>query len=869
MRSVPLRAAIFPNSREPLVHRLTMIRCSLRFFSALLAVATAVTLPAAASRPNLLFFLVDDMGVTDTSVPFLYDAGGNPIHAPLNDRYRTPNMERLAARGRKFINAHAYTVCTPTRASLMTGREAPRLRLTTWTDPETKNHDTGAIDRNGITGPQWRTSGVDVSLPTLPKLLAAAGYRTIHCGKAHFGPNDTPAGDPKNLGFQVNIAGHGAGGPGSYLGRHNFSAAWRNGGHRWDVPGLEKYHGRDIFLTEALTREMAAAITAAVREHKPFFAYMAHYAVHAPFEVDRRFAKNYPGLKGKALAFATMVEGMDKSLGDLLDTLEKLGVAEETLVIFYSDNGSDGPLNLPLRGKKGTRFDGGSRVPMIVAWAKPNPNHPLQKALPIPAGSLEDDLVIPADFLPTLVKLAGARLPQDAVIDGHDLSAYLKGLPGTHRPQEFLVHFPHGRHNNVLFSTWIEGDWKIIYQYLDRSWQVTNLAFDLGEEENQVAEKPRLALALARHLIARLDREKAQYPVDRKTGRPVKPDVAPLEEAARQKSAAPRLRPFPEDDLDFASLIQPVGEDNLYRDPGWYTWCNSIIRGEDGRYHLFYVRWPKKYGFGSWLTHSETARAVSAHPAGPYRFVERVIPCRGKFPWNQFNAHNVKIKRFGDKYYLYFIGTNDGGLGLTEQDMIATARAYFRARYWQLLRNNQRTGVAVADRLEGPWKILDHPVVEPNGPISTVTVNPAIWRAPDGRYLMIVKGDYPPTRFGEALAVAAAPTGPFHILPDLAFDRYSEDVSVWSDPGRGLTYGILHDRNGFGVIVSKDGLHWRDARHFRAITKKIPRAGGGFYAPTRFERPSVFFENGAPRVLVGAAQFQGGKDACIILVPLK
>lgn len=828
-----------------------------------------VSASGAAQRPNILFFLVDDMGVADTSVTFLYDAQGKPIRAPLNARYRTPHMERLARQGRRFINAHAYSVCTPTRAAIMTGQEATRLHITTWTDPQTARNDTGAIDQKGILGPQWRTSGVDVSLPTLPRLLAAAGYRTIHCGKAHFGPNDTPAGDPRNLGFQVNIAGHGAGGPGSYWGEKNFSAAWRGGGHRWDVPGLKKYHGQDIFLTEALTRELSAAITRTVHEGKPFFAYMAHYAVHAPFEVDKRFAQNYPALTGKELAFATMIEGMDKSLGDLLDLLEKLGVAEQTLVVFFSDNGSDGPLNKPLRGKKGTRFDGGSRVPMIVAWAKPNPQHPLQKAFPIPPGTVEDDLVIPPDFMPTLARIGGASIPQGAVIDGRDISAYIRGIPGTHRPQQFLLHFPHGRHNNVLFTTWLDGDWKLIYEYLERRWQLTNLAFDIGEEQNLVEEKPELALALARRMIGRLEALNGQYPVNNETGEPVKPDLSPLKTALQQKKAAPKPLPFPEDDLDLSAMIQPVDEANVYRDEGWFTWCNSIIRGEDGRYHLFYVRWPKQHGFGGWLTHSEIARAVSDHPAGPYRFVERVIPCRGEFGWNQLNAHNVKIKRFGRRYYLYFIATNDGGLGLTEEDLAETARGYFRARYWRLLRNNQRTGVAVADSLQGPWRIHERPVIEPNGPIANVTVNPAIWQAPDGRFMMIVKGDYPPSGFGQALGIADSPLGPFHIQPELVFDRYSEDVSVWHDPARGLFYGILHDRQGFGLIASKDGVHWRDARHFRAIGKRIPKAGGGFYAPSRFERPFVFFEGETPRVMAGAAQFQGGQDACILLVPLR
>ncbi|WP_226895719.1 sulfatase-like hydrolase/transferase [Luteolibacter marinus] len=508
------------------------ISCGLMVAGVLACLSGLARAEQGGQRPNILFFLVDDMGTTDTSVRFLRDSKGEVIEAPLNRRYRTPNMERLAAQGRLFTQARAYSVCTPTRASLMSGREATRLHITTWTDPRSAG-DTGEIHKQGISGPKWRIEGLDPALPTLPRLLGQAGYRTIHCGKAHFGPDDGPAGDPKNIGFDVNIAGCGIGGPGSYWGTKNFSAEWRGGGKRWDIPGLEKYHGRDIFLTEALTRELAATLDETVKEGVPFFAYMAHYAVHAPFEADARFSGNYPGLMGKELAFATMVEGMDKSLGDLLDKLDELGVAGDTLVVFYSDNGSDGPLNLPLNGKKGTRFDGGSRVPMIVAWAKPDAANPLQRSFPIAAGSTDDRLVIPPDFLPTLVPLAGGKVPPGAVIDGHDIAANLRGDAGAGRAERFLVHFPHGRHNNELFTTWVDGDWKLIYQYLERRWQLFHVAANIGETKDLAGEKPELALELARRMIARLDEEGAQYPIDDATGGPVKPDLTPLIEAVK------------------------------------------------------------------------------------------------------------------------------------------------------------------------------------------------------------------------------------------------------------------------------------------------------------------------------------------------
>lgn len=837
----------------------------MRALPCLLSILFAVP-SSAADRPNILFFLVDDMGITDTSVEFLHDPAGRPLDAPLSRRYRTPNMERLAAEGRRFDQARAFSVCTPTRAAILTGQHPARLHITTWTHPR-KSVDTGGFDQAGLTSPRWRVGGLDPALPTLPRILAAAGYRTIHCGKAHFGPDDSTAGDPCRLGFDLNIAGYGGGAPGSYWGEKNYSAAWRGRGHDWDVPGLQKYHGTDTFLTEALTRELSAAVTTAVSDDRPFFAYMSHYAVHAPFEADTRFADHYPDLKGKDLAFATLVEGMDKSLGDLLDHLDQLGVAEKTLVVFFSDNGSDGPPNLPLRGKKGTRFEGSSRVPMIVAWARPDPSEPLQQRFPVPAGTHDDRLVTPQDFLPTLARIAGVKPP--AKLDGHDLSASFQGIPGTHRPPRFLLHFPHGRHFNTLFSTWIDGDWKLIHQYADRSWQLTNTAFDIGEQRNLLVEMPELAMAMAKDMTARLDALGAQLPLDKRTGQPVRPDFSAIRRALEEKSAIPKPPPFPTDDLDLASMIRPVGEENLYRDEGWYTWCNDIIRDDDGTYHLFYVRWPKEHGFLGWLTHSEIARATADHPAGPYSFAGTVVPSRGDRGWNRITAHNVKIRRFGGRYHLYSIGTNDGTRGLTEDDLAATARGGYRQPNWPLLRNNQRTGVAVADSLTGPWTTHPRPVIEPHGPISTVTVNPAVWQTADRRYRMIIKGDYPVSRVAQAVAVSDSPTGPFRIEEELAFDRYSEDVSVWADPGRGLTYGILHDGKGFGVIASADGVHWRDARHFRAIGKEIPRRGGGHLAPTRFERPSVFAEDGTPVVLGAAAQFDGGKDACIMLIPLK
>ena len=186
-----------------------------------IAVLAFSTFAGAADRPNILFFLVDDMGVGDTSVPFLYE-DGKPKKIALNDLYKTPNMEKFAANGRLFTNAYSYSMCSPTRISLMTGQAAPRHRVTNWTHPKQSSIDTGIVKTKKIKSPpDWRVMGIDRSLLLLPRLMKAAGYTTLFAGKAHFGPDDTPSGDPRNLGFDVNIAGFGGGGPGSYWGMYN------------------------------------------------------------------------------------------------------------------------------------------------------------------------------------------------------------------------------------------------------------------------------------------------------------------------------------------------------------------------------------------------------------------------------------------------------------------------------------------------------------------------------------------------------------------------------------------------------------------------------------------------------------------------
>jgi arylsulfatase A-like enzyme len=500
-----------------------------------LLLCAALLLPAAVSaadRPNVVIFLVDDMGVMDTSVPFLTDDAGQPRRYPLNDFYRTPQMERLAARGVRFSQFSAMSVCSPTRISIQTGQNAARHRTTNWINPDK--------DNAGPQGPpQWNWRGLKPGDVTLAGLLRTAGYRTIHVGKGHFGPREFPGADPANLGFDVNVAGASIGAPGSYYGRESFGHGTKRASSA--VPHLAKYHGQEIFLTEALTLEAKSHVAAAVRASRPFYLNFAHYAVHAPFNSDPRFAAHYrdSGKPAPAQAFATLIEGMDKSLGDLLDHLESLGVAEDTLIFFLGDNGSDAPLGhqhevacaAPLRGKKGSHYEGGTRVPFIAAWAKPNPRNPHQARLPVSAGAIQSQHAAVHDLFPTILELTRGRAPAGHVVDGSRLDSLLTGKRDRARPETFLMHYPHAPHRTDYFTVYREADWKVIYHYFptkvseDSHYQLFHLARDPFEQRNLAATEPAELRRLMQGMIATLDRQGAVFPVAAGGTAPVRPQV--------------------------------------------------------------------------------------------------------------------------------------------------------------------------------------------------------------------------------------------------------------------------------------------------------------------------------------------------------
>lgn len=488
---------------------------------------------AEADKPNILLFLVDDMGLMDTSVPMLANEQGNPKRHALNDWYRTPNMERLAAMGTRFSNFYSHNVCSPTRVSLMTGQNAARHRTTDWINPYQNNRDMDnkSFPRviNRRVPPEWNWEGLTKGNITLPAVLKRTGYTTSHIGKGHFAPDKHEGADPRNIGFDANIGGSAIGHPQNYYGKRNYGK-----GSRQAVPHLETYHGTETFLSEALTLEAKAEMDKALAAEKPFFLYMSHYAVHAPFNSDPRFAGHYTSKSKAAQAYATLIEGMDKSLGDLMDYLKAKGIAENTLIFFLGDNGGDAPLagtddissSAPLRGRKGSKWEGGVRVPFIAAWAKPDANNRWQKRLPIAAGSIRQEIGACYDLFPTIADLVDAPVPANHPVDGQLLTRLLAGQSDPEHQNEFLNHYPHPRRGEShFFTTWRKGNWKVRYEYYTDGERCAlyDLASDPSESQNLAAENPEQLRSMMQAMVRELESLDAVYPVE--DGRQLEPVV--------------------------------------------------------------------------------------------------------------------------------------------------------------------------------------------------------------------------------------------------------------------------------------------------------------------------------------------------------
>lgn len=451
-------------------HLLLLLVASLGLGSANRAATSAPN-----SRPNILILLADDFGQRDVGC---YNA---------ETFYETPHLDRLARQGVRFTDGYAANpVCSPTRYSIMTGKWPTRASLTNFLHGSRIEKFQGA--------PLVKNMSLDEV--TLAEALRASGYRTVFTGKWHLGEDETNW--PEHQGFDVNIAGNKQGQPGSWF------SPYKNPRITDGPPGE--------FLTDRLASETIAQLKKAKETGEPVLVCHFFYQVHTPLKAPAELIKKYEakaarlGLQEKFShdsqyhlsakdaprrvrqnqtlpVYAAMVESIDTATGRILAALDELGLAENTLVIFTSDNGglstSEGlpTANLPFRGGKGWVYEGGIREPFMVRWpgvAK--------------AGAVSREPVTSLDIYPTVLAAAGVAQPASMPSDGRDLRLALEGE--TTAARDLFWHYPHYSNQGGFPGGAIRsGDWKLIENYEDGSVALYNLAHDIGEQDDLAAKE--------------------------------------------------------------------------------------------------------------------------------------------------------------------------------------------------------------------------------------------------------------------------------------------------------------------------------------------------------------------------------------------
>ncbi|MEW6752229.1 MAG: sulfatase [Candidatus Latescibacterota bacterium] len=488
--------------------------------------------------PNILLILADDLGWNDLG------ASGSPF-------YESPNIDRIARQGMQFTQAYAACqVCSPSRASILTGKVTPRHGVTDWI--------------GAASGAQWRRHGRHTRLLpapyrhelgadeiTLPAVLREGGYRTLFVGKWHLG--DVGA-HPEDRGFDVNVGGWKAGSPmGGYF-------------DPYQNPRLPN-RKRGECLPLRLAHEMSRLIEDCGAQ--PFLAYLPFYSVHGPVQTSR---DRWERFRQKAVAagnpdrsrfafdrylpvrrvqdcpvYAGMIEAMDEAVGIVQATLERLGVNDQTIVIFTSDNGgvvsgdSYSTTCLPLRGGKGRQWEGGIREPLyarVPGLTRPG------STCAVPVSGI--------DFYPTLLELAGLRVPEAQRVDGVSLVPLLRGEPGQAiAARDLFWHYPHyGNQGGEPCTMMRRGDWKLIHSYESGQDELYDLASDPGEQYDVAARHPELAGDLKRGMERWLAEVGARLP---------EPDSAYDPDAARARLA----------DLETRFMAELEAQHRAYLDPAW------------------------------------------------------------------------------------------------------------------------------------------------------------------------------------------------------------------------------------------------------------------------------------------------------------
>ena len=446
------------------------------------------------AQPNIIFFLIDDMGWTD--VGYIEERYYTPSY------YETPNINQLAKEGMEFTNGYANAPnCAPSRAAIISGQYAPRTGIyTVWESIQGKPENRKLI-------PPKNTRNMKTEVFTVAEALKTKGYATISIGKWHLGQSDETG--PLGQGFDVNIGGNTKGGPGhgGYFCPYN------------SLPNLDVCDTGE-YLTDREADEAIKFITE--NKDNPFFVYLPHYAIHVPHEakdsITALFEDKPPSGTHKAPVYASMISSVDYNLGRIMKSVKDLGLESNTVVVFFSDNGGAGRRNVPLRAGKGSLYEGGIREPLLIKWP----------GVTVP-GSVCDVPVIGVDFFPTFVDMAGASIPNDKVLDGESLVPLLN-QSGPLKRQHIFWHLPvylSGSSNNsgeefYYYAFWRttpagairKGDYKLMEFFEYGQLELYNIKEDMSETTNLALQMPGKVYELRNAMYAWRDRVKAPVPVE-------------------------------------------------------------------------------------------------------------------------------------------------------------------------------------------------------------------------------------------------------------------------------------------------------------------------------------------------------------------
>lgn len=437
--------------------------------TALLAAPEPTVAQTAGERPNFVFLLIDDLGATDLGCL------GSTF-------YETPHLDRMAREGMKFTTAYAAcTVCSPTRASILTGQYPGRLHLTDW------------IAGHKRPFAKLKVPEFHQQLPhgevTLAEALKPLGYATASIGKWHLGGDGHL---PETQGFDRNVGGTHRGQPPSYF-------------DPYDIPTLPNRKAGE-YLTDRLTDEAERFLEE--NRVRPFFLYLPHFGVHTPLQAKAELVAKYkakakPGEPHSNAVYAAMIESVDTSVGRLLKKLDELKLAERTVVLFFSDNGGllSSTTNLGLRAGKGSAYEGGVRVPLLVRW--PGSVKP---------GSVCATPVISVDFFPTLLELAGGKPAAEHIVDGVSLVPLLRqrGVPNR---DALYWHYPHYHPGGATpYGAVRQGNWRFVEFFEDGRSELYDLAADPLEKVNLAEKQPDKAKELQANLAAWRKAVNAQMP---------------------------------------------------------------------------------------------------------------------------------------------------------------------------------------------------------------------------------------------------------------------------------------------------------------------------------------------------------------------